>query len=145
MNEDTHDNIVKAQALYRRLTGCATAQDFKKIFGEAIQQHTLDEFYLVVVRAEYSAALVLCDTASKQGGGDFSPAAWMLEFCGLKPGHLIGQSVQAIADISEKPLSAITGMLERFSFEIRDGVVSGHPEAVTARRGKPGKTGRHAV
>ena len=64
-----YENIVKAQALFQRLMECEPGGEFKKIFADAIQQHTLDEFYPVVVRAELSAALMLCHIAAAQVPG----------------------------------------------------------------------------
>ncbi len=61
-----YENIVKAQALFRRLMECEPGGEFKKIFADAIQQHTLDEFYPVVVRAELSAALMLCHSPPRR-------------------------------------------------------------------------------
>lgn len=126
MLTDTHDNIVKAQKLYRTLIECDTPQAFKKAFGDAIQRHTLDEFYLVVVRAEFSAALTLAERA--RAGDGFSFSAFLAHFCGLKPGHLLGLPLQVIADITETPQDDITRSLRDFGYTLNAGVIAGHPE-----------------
>jgi len=123
-----HEKIVKAQALFRRLMECDDSAEFKKTFGEAIQQHTLDEFYPVVVRAELSAALMLCHIAAAQMPG-FLFRDYLQQCCGLRPAQLINLPVQDVADISEMPASEIDDILRAFGYQIKDGVVTDHPDA----------------
>jgi len=123
-----HEKIVKAQALFRRLMECDDGAEFKKTFGEAIQQHTLDEFYPVVVRAELSAALILCHLAAAQMPG-FLFRDYLRQCCALRPAQLINLSVQDVADISEMPASEIDDILRAFGYQIKDGVVTDHPDA----------------
>jgi len=123
-----HEKIVKAQALFRRLMECDDGAEFKKTFGEAIQQHTLDEFYPVVVRAELSAALMLCHIAAAQMPG-FLFRDYLQQCCGLRPAQLINLPVQDVADISETPASEIEDILRAFGYQIKDGVVTDHPDA----------------
>jgi hypothetical protein len=123
-----HEKIVKAQALFRQLLECDDGVEFKKSFGEAIQRHTLDEFYPVVVRAELSAALILCHIAAAQMPG-FLFRDYLQQSCGLRPAQLINLPVQDVADISEMPAAEIDAILRAFGYQIKDGIVTDHPDA----------------
>lgn len=123
-----HEKIVKAQALFRLLMECDNAAEFKKVFGEAIQRHTLDEFYPVVVRAELSAALMLCHLAAAQVPG-FLFRDYLQQCCGLRPAQLVNLPVQDVADISEMPAGEIDAILRAFGYQIKDGIVTDHPDA----------------
>lgn len=123
-----HENIVKAQALFRRLIECGPSGEFKKVFGEAIQQHTLDEFYPVVVRAELSAALILCHIAAAQMPG-FLFRDYLHEYCGLRPAQLINLPLRDVADIGEMPLGTVEDIARAFGYKIESGILKDHPDA----------------
>ncbi|HRI75571.1 MAG TPA: hypothetical protein PLX33_01140 [Alphaproteobacteria bacterium] len=123
-----HENIIKAQDLFRRLMECEPGGEFKKIFADAIQQHTLDEFYPVVVRAELSAALMLCHIAAAQVPG-FLFRDYLQECCGLRPAQLVNLPLRDVADISEMKIEDIEGIARAFGYQIKDGILSDHPDA----------------
>ncbi len=123
-----HEKIVKAQALFARLMESAADGEFKKIFAAAIQEHSLDEFYPVVVRAELSAALMLCHIAAAQVQG-FQFRDYLQEHCGLRPAQLINMPLLDIADICELPILQIDEILRAFGYKITEGVITDHPDA----------------
>lgn len=122
-----HENIVKAQALYRRMVHCGPDGTFKKIFAEAIQEHTLDEFYPVVVRAELTAALMICHRAADVP--DFVFHEHLLAYCGLRPAQLINLPVQDMADISDILEGDAENIILSFGYKIIDGIIADHPDA----------------
>lgn len=145
-----HEKIVKAQDLFFRLMACEPGSEFKKTFAAAIQQNSLDEFYPVVVRAELSAALMLCHIAATQTTG-FVFRDYLHECCGIKPAQFINMPLRDIADISEMPQTQIEHILHGFGFTLTEGIISDHPDAHrtagsndTARSGSIQKP-RHAV
>lgn len=123
-----HDHILKAQKLYHALMDCETPQEFKKTFGDAIQKHSLDEFYPVVVLAELSAALMICHFAASQVQG-FSFRDHLRDFCGVKPAQLLNLQVQNISDISEMPVAELEPILKAFGYTVKEGMIADHPEA----------------
>lgn len=123
-----YENIVKAQALFRRLMECEPGGEFKKIFADAIQQHTLDEFYPVVVRAELSAALMLCHIAAAQVPG-FLFRNYLNECCGLRPAQLINLPLRDVADISEMKIEDVEPIARAFGYVVNDGILADHPDA----------------
>ena len=120
------DNIVKAQGIYRQMIAAPDA--FKKIFTDAIQAHTLDEFYTIVVRAELSAALTLSSRAKEQDNG-FDFRDFLFKSFGLRPYHLVNTPVQDIADIMECETTEVEGLFRTFEFTIENGTVTSHPDA----------------
>ncbi len=123
-----HEKIVKAQALFARLMDCAADGEFKRTFATAIQEHSLDEFYPVVVRAELSAALMLCHMAATQIAG-FQFRTYLQECCGLRPAQLINMPLLDIADISELPIMKVDEILRGFGYIVTDGIIADHPDA----------------
>lgn len=123
-----HEKIVKAQVLFQRLMTCKPDGSFKKFFGEAIQSHTLDEFYPVVVRAELAAALMLCHRGAAQIQG-FLFRDYLMDCCGLRPAQLIHLPLQDVADISEMPVAEIEAIARTFGYTIENGTLSDHPDA----------------
>jgi hypothetical protein len=124
--QDTFDDILKAQVIYRKMIACATPQDFKKEFSEAIRLHTLDEFYPVVVRAELSAILALSHKEQAQAGGGFDYDGFIFAGFGLKPGHLVGMGTQTVADIMEKDQHAVETMCRDLGYAVEGGKVTGY-------------------
>lgn len=127
-DSEGYDGIVKSQKLYQRLMECESAVEFKKIFGTAIQEHSLDEFYPVVVRAELSAALMLCHFAASQVQG-FHFRDYLMDFCAIRPAQLINLPLQAVSDITETPVNEIELILRAFGYTVTEGKVADHPGA----------------
>lgn len=127
-NNEGLDQLQKAQKLYHALMDCDTPQEFKKTFGDAIQQHALDEFYPVVVLAELSAALMICHVAASQVQG-FVFRDHLRDFCGVKPAQLINLKVQSICDITAMPAEELEPLLKAFGYTIKDGMIADHPDA----------------
>lgn len=125
------DNIVKAQGIYRQMI--AEPQSFKKFFTEAIQAHSLDEFYTVVVRAELSAALTLSAEAKGQDNG-FDFREYLYKSFGLRPYHLVNVTTQVIADIMERDLAEVESLFRAFDFTVENGTVTHHPDTGQASK-----------
>lgn len=122
---ESFDDIVKAQGLYQKMV--AEPQAFKKHFTEAIQKHSLDEFYTVVVRAEMSAALTLSEKAREQNNG-FDFGDFIYRSFGLRPRHLVDTSTQVIADIMERDLGEVENLFRAFDYTVENGTVTHHPD-----------------
>ncbi|MBI1214293.1 MAG: hypothetical protein GC185_00575 [Alphaproteobacteria bacterium] len=121
--QETFDDILKAQAIYKKMVVCDDAQEFKKAFSDAISQHTLDEFYPVVVRAELSAILALSHRKKTQDA-QFDYAGYMNEAFGLKPRHLVGMSLQTVADIMERDLRSVADMFHTLGYTVEKGKIT---------------------
>lgn len=121
------DDVVKAQILFNKMVDSCGPKCFRKLFTDAIVQHTLDEFYPVVIRAANSAALVLSAKAKEQNNS-FNALEYLEKSFGLKPHHLINLSAQTIADIMEREVTDVENMLQGLDFVVENGVVVAHPE-----------------
>lgn len=121
--QETFDDILKAQVIYKKMIACADTPAFKKAFSEAIGTHTLDEFYPVVVRAELSAILFLSAAAQKTSSV-FDFETHVRKTYGLQPHHLIGLGTQTVADIMEENLPAVEAMLFALGYGVESGKIA---------------------
>lgn len=125
---ETYDNVVKAQALFEKMMGCTTADEFKKVFSEAIKANTLDDFHPVVVRAELAVSLAkAAEAKAKQPALDFK--RYIYDTFGLRPHHLLGLDVQLMADIMGRELVDVERIFGGFDYTLENGMVAGHPDA----------------
>ncbi len=125
---EIHDDIIKAQSLFHKMVGSCGPKCFKKLFTDAISYYTLDEFYPIVVRAELTAALAL-SAREKDRDGAFNLHHYLHRSFGLTPQHLLGLNTRTIADIMEKPMAEIDGLLQNLGFIVRNGTIDGHADA----------------
>lgn len=125
---ETYDNVVKAQALFEKMMACQTAEDFKKVFSDAIRANTLDDFHPVVVRAELAVSLAKsAEAKATQPALDFKH--YIYDTFGLKPHHLLGLDTQLMADIMGRELLDVERIFEGFDYTVENGMVTGHPDA----------------
>ena len=124
---DMHDDIIKAQSLFNKMVCSCGPKCFKKLFTEAIQLHTLDEFYPVVMQAELTAALALSAKARQQDNS-FDFGDYLESHFGLRPRHLINLAVDNVANIMEKPVYVVEDILRDLGFTLHQGRVTAHPD-----------------
>lgn len=135
-----HDDIIKAQRLYRKMVGACGHHCFRKLFTDAIGHHSLDEFYPVVMHAEIATAVTLSTLArdnahETQHGFDLS--SYLEKYFGLHPRHLISLSVQRISDIIERSAAETEDMFRNLGFIVRNGVVVSHPQQFSRPADRP--------
>lgn len=133
---ETYDNILKAQAIFKKMMACEHPVAFKKVFSEAIYKYSLDEFYPIVVRAELSAALAFC-YRKKQAGDEFVFTDYLFSGFGLKPQHMLHLITQVVADIMDTDVDTAEDMFRAFDFTVESGIVTAHPDA--EKESKPSK------
>ncbi len=123
--EETFDEIIKAQGIYKKMVACDSPAAFKKVFSEAIYASSLTDFYPVVVRAQIAAALL----ASYEliGTDGFAFGDYVYTSFGLHPHHFLQSGTQSTADIMERDLAQVENMFRAFGYEIEGGIVTGHP------------------
>ena len=124
---ESYDDVAKAQLLFNKMLGSCGPKCFRKLFTDAIAEHTLDEFYPVVCCAANSAALARA-VKEKEQDNSFNALEYLSSAYGLKPQHLMNLSAQTIADIMQRPVGDVENMLTGLDFVMEDGVVVNHPE-----------------
>ncbi|MCC7035916.1 MAG: hypothetical protein IT560_01280 [Alphaproteobacteria bacterium] len=123
--EETFDEIIKAQGIYKKMVACDSPAAFKKVFSEAIYASSLTDFYPVVVRAQIAAALLAAHEL--RGTEGFVFGDYLYNSFGLHPHHFLQSSTQSTADIMERDLAEVEGMFRTFGYAIEHGVVANHP------------------
>ncbi len=124
----SYENITKAQSLFQKMIGACGPKCYRKLFTSAIREHTLEEFYPVVVHAELSAALALSVRAKEQDN-NLDVYAYLREAFGIRPKNLVRLQTYAVADIMEKATVEVEDMLRELNFTVRNGIVTHHPDA----------------
>ncbi len=124
----SYENVTKAQDLFHKMVGACGPKCFRKLFTTAIREHTLEEFYPVVVHAELSAALALSVRAKEQDN-NLDVYAYLRDSFGIRPKNLVRLQTHAVADIMVKPTVEIEDMLRELNFTVRNGIVTHHPDA----------------
>ncbi len=124
--EETFDEIIKAQGIYKKMVACDSPAAFKKVFSEAIYASSLTDFYPVVVRAQIAAALIASHELIGTDGFVFGD--YLYKSFGLHPHHFLQSGTQSTADIMERDLPQVENMFRAFGYEIENGIVSAHPE-----------------
>ncbi len=123
--EETFDEIIKAQDIYKKMVACDSPAAFKKVFSEAIYASSLTDFYPVVVRAQIAAALLASHELIGTDGFVFGD--YLYNSFGLHPHHFLQSGTQSTADIMERDLAQVETMFRAFGYEIENGVVTRHP------------------
>lgn len=125
---EAHDDILKARQLYLKLNECTSPQHFKKVFSSSIQEHPLDEFYPVIVRAELSAAIIRTERLRTESPFTFDFHDFLSSFFGLKPAHFINLSTQTVADITDKDIATVENIFRSFDYTVENNIVIDHPD-----------------
>ncbi len=71
---------------------------------------------------------MLCHIAAAQVPG-FLFRDYLQECCGLRPAQLVNLPLRDVADISEMKIEDIEGIARAFGYQIKDGILSDHPDA----------------
>lgn len=120
-------NITKAQDLFKKMVCACGPKCFKKLFSEAIDVHTLDEFYPVVMHAELTAALAM-SAREQEKTANFDFADYLEDYFNIRPRQLMNVSVNTLAHIMEATAQDVETLLSGFGFTIEQGRVTRHKD-----------------
>lgn len=131
----SQEDIIKAQELFHKMVGACGPKCFRKLFTDAICQHSIYEFYPVVAYAELSAALAL-SLKAKERDYAFDFYDYLYQSFSLTPKHLVRLPVKTVARIMEKKEEEVEKMLRELDFIVKEGHVATHPD-IRRRRPEP--------